>query len=410
MIFNSKRPQVPARRKGMKTRKVRLVPVKRNVAVAVAVKRVKNRLKRLRRGLNNPSLGGSSAYNGNRMRAQLVRGPAMTEAGMCFLKCAFAPPDFSATQVRGIPDNYRGTTLLKQHRINTTLTVSAGTDYYLILMPVPGYAYFTTSVVAGTNILATTAYTGVPYSDFSAMFGTVGTTAGVVTSFRHVSNHIELITTTNEMTWSGTITSWKLPVKINIRQGGSAGDLYAINGFESMNSTNANMYSGASKAGIYAAGYNAGADFEFTNIMENIGTIPTGVMSGVDFGQIVTSAFTGFDNNFETVVVKISGLTTTNTFILKTWSCVEYRAQANSSVYEYQTVSPPLDEKALSVYREVILSLPVAVPSAQNAGFWSRVLSIIKVISGVGSSLPGPYGMVSTGINAIAGGIQQMTM
>ena len=126
MIFNSKRPQVPARRKGMKTRKVRLVPVKRNVAVAVAVKRVKNRLKRLRRGLNNPSLGGSSAYNGNRMRAQLVRGPAMTEAGMCFLKCAFAPPDFSATQVRGIPDNYRGTTLLKQHRINTTLTVSAG--------------------------------------------------------------------------------------------------------------------------------------------------------------------------------------------------------------------------------------------------------------------------------------------
>lgn len=52
----------------------------------------------------------------------------LTNDGLAFLKCAFAPPDFSDTQVRGIPDNYRGKTLLKKHRLTASTTLFATSD------------------------------------------------------------------------------------------------------------------------------------------------------------------------------------------------------------------------------------------------------------------------------------------
>lgn len=381
---------------------------------AVPGKVLKSRLRRLKRRMNRPSLGGSStaSYTG---RPRLIPGPhpALTQAGMAFLKCAFAPPDFSETQVQGIPDMFRGKSLLKKHRLVTTTTFSGGTDYYILLLPIPGFSYFLGTTVAGVAPASTIVFTGVPYADYSALFPAANP-ADIVNSFRFVSNHFEIINQTNQMSWSGAISILKLPVKFVVRPDPSFSDrIFGITGLQSILSTNANQYNGSFFDGGYTGAYNIAPDFEFVSVPENIGNVPLSI-AAYDFGQINVAgrSFTGFDNSMESILIKITGITaaTAVSAMIKTWSCVEYTALDNSSIYEYQTVSPPLDEFALRLYRETAIALPIGVKFSQNADFWKRVLSIIRTLSGAGRFLPGPYGLISSGINTAANGIASLTM
>lgn len=113
----------------------------------------------------NPQLAAKTTATGMRKPGR-VRGPRLTSAGVSFLKCAFAPPDFTSTGVTGIPDNFRGLTLLKKHRYNTTFNCAASNDYYIILPPVPGVAYYSTYVGAGGAIPSTTVFTPTYYTDY----------------------------------------------------------------------------------------------------------------------------------------------------------------------------------------------------------------------------------------------------
>jgi len=93
---------------------------------------------------------------------------------------------------------------------------------------------------------------------------------------------------------------------------------------------------------------------------------------------------------------------------IRTWACVEYRISPSSALYEYSTFSPAYDEMAMRVYRETILSLPVAVPVSMNSDFWNRVLKIVRSLTAYGSLIPGPIGMISTGANIAAGGLTEI--
>lgn len=378
---------------------------------------IQNRLKRLKRGMTRPTLmnsnrpyllGNATSTNPNRPRAVYSSRP-LSQAGMSFLKCAFAPPDFTETQVQGIPDNFRGLTLLKKHRLVNPSSFAPGSDYYILLCPVPGVSYFLATTAAGVPPSATTLWTGVPYSDYQTLFGTsANTTADVVNSFRFVSNHIELICTTNQMSWSGSISSFKLPVKILMKPGG----VLTVTGLQSTLSTNVNQYTGSLFDGVFSGAYNCAPDFEFVPIIEAQpdATVPASPVAGVDFGQLFsgTAGFPGFDNSMESLCIKISGVTTTNSVIFKTWACVEYTALDNSVVYEYQRGSPPEDERALKLYREIALSIPIGVPVRENADFWQRVLRIIRSVSAAGAAMPGSYGAISSGVNALATGISEL--
>ena len=77
---------------------------------------------------------------------------------------------------------------------------------------------------------------------------------------------------------------------------------------------------------------------------------------------------------------------------------------------DYTQVSPQLDAVALRAYREIMLSLPISVTSAENEAFWRRVLTILRAITSVGSRVPGPYGMISGGANAVLSGINTLTL
>jgi hypothetical protein len=80
---------------------------------------------------------GKTAYN--QTIKSMVRGARATisEDGMSFLKCAFAPPDFASSNVRGVPDEYQGRSLVKKHRLVASQTFStANMDYYYLLQVV----------------------------------------------------------------------------------------------------------------------------------------------------------------------------------------------------------------------------------------------------------------------------------
>lgn len=372
---------------------------------------ISKRLKQVKKAANQPIVSrtrsGVPATSDRRGKPSIIRGPRLTQHGMSFLKCAFAPPDFTDTQVSGVPDDFRGLTLLKRHRLTQSVTLAAGNDYYFLLAPMPGFAFFVMTLPTGVAPVATDFFLGTEYSDYLDLFGVDGNSIGdIVSSFRYISNHIELISTTNQMTYSGSISVMKIPIKFAMRGNGR----YTITGLQSVNSSNCSMYTGASIDGVYSGAYNIAPDFEFTPMLEAqpFSRIPEAI-TPADFITLQgVRSVTGFDNNFESVLIRVSGLSTTNTFMVKTWACVEYTALNNSSVYEYQRISPPCDDIAMRIYREVALSLPIAVPVRENSNFWNRVITIIRSITAAGSYVPGPVGMVSGGVNSIIRGLQSI--
>lgn len=346
----------------------------------------------------------------------------LTSEGMSFLKCAFAPPDFASNNVGGVPDDFQGLSLVKRHRLigNLSSLIASNTDVYIILAPVPGYAYFYLTKAAGVLPVATDIFLGVPYADSGSLFSSTTTAADIVSDFRFMSNHIEIIPTVNQMAWTGSIQTMRIKLSQTIRvnygtTGAQAANILGLNGLNAIvNFGNVQQYTSPVINGMYTGAYNSGVNFPFTAVSENSTMLPNilSTASG-DWGALSspgsTGAFAGLDNNFDSIAVKISGMgaTNNNSFIIKTWSCVEYKVVSGSVLYEYQTNSP-CDEYSLKLYREIIKDLPIAVTYSDNENFWTRVLSIIRRASGALSVIPGPYGSIAGGVNAITTGIESL--
>ena len=127
---------------------------------------------------------------------RMLNTPKLSTEGVSFLKCAFAPPDFSVNKISGIPDKYEGNSLVKKHRLIKPETFDAVKDYYFWLAPIPGVAYLKTDVAAGTPLIPSTIWKPVYYSDYDNMFGAEEhgyDSANKVTKFRFASNHIEIV-------------------------------------------------------------------------------------------------------------------------------------------------------------------------------------------------------------------------
>jgi len=349
--------------------------------------------------------------------ASKVANLALTKQEVSFLKCAFAAPDFTGIDVAGVPDQYNGLSLVKKHKSIIPYNFAPLFDYYFILAPVPGIAFFSTSVPVGGPILDTTTFIAFPYSDFGSLFGTVSTAnANTVSKFRFVSNHFELVPTVNQMTWTGNIQVFTVPLALS--QMTTLGDTnsslsWVINGVQGLNSTNSTQYTAPFNLGCFGAAYNRNSTFDFSPIMEAVISVPPN-LSYLSFGAFGTflnaNGIPGFDNNMDSLVIKVSGVSAAESSILKTWACVEYQVLPGSGLYEYMTLSPCYSEQTLRLYREIISSLPVAVTFLDNANFWTRVLDIIKRVSGSLSVVPGPYGLIAGGINAAATGIETLVI
>jgi hypothetical protein len=188
--------------------------------------------------------------------------------------------------------------------------------------------FWSANVANDAGISSSTVFTGTTYTDYSSLFGsTYATTANVVTAFRYISSHFELINTANQTQWGGSITTFKVPIKVGANLGVNGVTNFTVTGLQSVNSTKSQTYCAPFIQGVYTAAYNNSSQFEFSQVPEGIIDIPNTLTSD-SYGQLAPSGgvgFTGFDNSFESVVIRVACPTgSTNSCILRTWACVEY--------------------------------------------------------------------------------------
>lgn len=347
--------------------------------------------------------------------------PKLSQSGIAFLKCAFAAPDFSVDPGKGIPDQFHGRTLSIKDCFTTSLAFAPGEDTYIIVAPVPGYAYFigTSTSVGGPP---PTVWTGVPFPTFETNFGDGTDTQNKFSKFRYASLAAGIYPTSNFMQFSGSIQCWRLDLNLadNIRDAvittGTPNVVQAfvqkrIQGLQGVTTlAPRDNYSESFIKGAYTFGFDKSQDFEWQDFVASDKYIEASTPDANQIQGDGSHKLTGL-GNVNTILYKISTpALAVNTALFRVWNCIELQPDTNSTLFQFSGVSPEHDPIAMEMYSNLKMRFPVAVPCGENAKFWENVLRMIRTISQAGSFIPGPAGLISGGINTIAEAINGMVL
>lgn len=339
----------------------------------------------------------------------------MTKPGLAFLQDAFAPPDFQQLEVYGVPDKYVGKTVTKQHLFSGTVTMDseAGIDTIVLVAPVPGYAYFAAQGAAGAPAASLT-FEGVAFLDAPSDFGNTPDEAAFnYSKFRVVALSTEINIISNPLTTSGSISASRIPMELEPQTVHDGTHLqYLISGNRGIDATLFRAdYIKPSHVGAYSVSIHDQPDWEFKPILTELGQIRS--VDNSDAGFLMTSnglqGITGMGDH-DTLVFRLSGQEPSTKFSIQVWMTVEYQIQPNSALAAFAHASPGEDPIAMHHYRTMAASLPPAVPSRENAGFWNMLSGIVSGAgSFLGKVLPGPFGLIASGVGAAAGLIHGAT-
>jgi len=344
----------------------------------------------------------------------------LSEAGVSFLKCAFASPDFSVDPGKGIPDSFHGRTLGIKDCNTTSLSFTPNTDTYIVIAPVPGYAYFRAEVPIGSD---PTAFIGSVFPTFTTNFGSGADSSNNFSKFRYASLAVGLYPTSNMMQFSGSIQVWR--VDLNLAETIAAGVIAPptsygvvskrIQGLQGVVSlAPRDNFSTSFINGAYTFAFDKTQDFEWQDFCS--GTAFTtahsgGTITGIKHLEYNGTQFLTGLGNVNTIVIKVSTPTAAvNTAILRVWNCLELQPDTQSALFQYSGVSPPHDPLALELYHNLKMQFPVAMPSGENAKFWETVLRAIAQASKIGMLLPGPIGTISGGVNTVANALHGLVL
>lgn len=218
------------------------------------------------------------------------------------------------------------------------------------------------------------------------------------------------------MQFAGSITVWKCPIKLSSVQFPVETDpktsalVHSLVGLDGVLAVGPDNYSESFIKGCFSQSVCNEPDFEFSDILEGIQTLPpvnvtlptSGQPFTLDAGAQTSSGIVGW-GNMDTIVIRVSSPSgAVNSAIIKAWACIEYRPNPSAMLYQFGHDSPPLDELALREYRTIARCLPVAVTAAQNASMWERVKQIIKTTLAVASNIPGPIGIAASGLSGLS--------
>ena len=325
--------------------------------------------------------------------------PRLSKAGINFLKCAFAAPDFSVDPGQGIPDNYEGKALMRKDVYTNTLSFTVDLDTFILVMPTPGVAYWTCTVAIGEFPTQETVWTPVYNASFTTLFGATSNQEvdapvdpverGMnVAKFRYASNVCEITPTSNFTQFAGSITVWKVPITMldSVQTTGEGAaqvstvqkSLVGVEGLKRVSPDNKPF---KFLDGAFSMAVNSQPTWDFSPILSGVTRIPSigqSSLTNTTWGQF-KGDFIGV-GTLESLVFRVSTPTgAVNASIIKVWSCVEYQPSPGSAFYEFAGTTPAVDPTALKLYRDIALKIPVAVTAAENEGFWSdKVVPALK--------------------------------
>lgn len=334
---------------------------------------------------------------------------AMTVEGEKFLKCAFAPFDFQADPGMGIPDEYNGRVIMKKYGRTGGIQAPTGKDLWFLVAPNPGCAYATSVTSPGFPPGAIDAGTDSEHWNLVSYANPVA--ANSASAFRIASNVFELECTSSINLTAGSITVWDVDISLGDHQvvnGTPPPDFYYYKVLKGLNSIISSPPSVAKSfhalKGVYTVAYNHQPDWNFTPMLtgannseglKELLASPGGAASryGIATGPVLVRGW----GDHRTKVIKVSVPTdTTLSFIVRTTQCVEYQVGPDSALYDFSTYSPPHDPVALAEYRKLAKELPLAVPACENAGFWNRVLNVLRLGTSMVKVVPGPIGAAAS--------------
>jgi hypothetical protein len=341
------------------------------------------------------------------------------------LKCAFASPDFSVDPGKGIPDRFRGRTLAIKDCNTTALDFTAGKDTYILVAPVPGYAYFRADVDIGTDPIK---FVGTRFPTFESNFGTGSDTQNKFSKFRYASLAAGIYPTSNMMQFSGSVQVWR--VDLNLAEQLKTGPLGAstpytvdasvvtkrIQGLQGVVSlAPRDNYSNSFIKGAYTFAFDKTEDFQWQDFCAGIQYQQNGgIYSDASVRALQASPANTFLpglGNVNTLVFKISTpVGAINTSVFRVWNCLELQPDTNSTLFQYSGISPNHDPMAIELYTQLKMRFPVAMPCDENAKFWEHVLRLIRTVSAAGMMLPGPYGLLAGGVNTAATALASLVM
>lgn len=365
---------------------------------------------------------------GGRKGRARATGPRMSMAGKSFLECAFAPPDFNVDPGQGIPDSYAGKTLMRKDVLTKSISAPAARDVYYLVAPTPGVAYWTCTIdpSQGTGApTSTTVWSAVEFPGAfgaTSLYGSSGSArASNVDGFRHASLCAGLYPTSNQMTFSGSVQVWKVPlVQASENRATTVNTTPAVvittselvlSGLESTSIVPPENYSHSFIDGVYTVSGNNQPDFPFRSILENYESLPPSAVDAAPrsgmYGRL-DGPYLGYGDT-DAIVIKVSsGANADNSFVLKVWSCLELRVNTSSPLYQYAGASPNHDPVAIEVYRRALAKMPLAVICAENARFWETMVRIIRSVAGAASYVPGPVGVIGTSVGAITDAVSAL--
>jgi len=390
--------------------------------------------------------------------AKAARNPAqsLSKAGIDFLKCAFAAPDFADDQGAGIPIGGDHRVLLKKHRLETTLScagaATTGTCYHYVILPTPGQAVWSANAATGTLPTASTSWTPTSFPD---CFGANGlftnsqaTRSANVDQFRYASLSAEVKDVTSLYTSTGSVLVQKMPIKNaqtlvtqgtvaatgwasgNIVVKYSAGPPVALsfadgagnavtlapnnvtfeyptlNGLEPTGSDFSRAFAGHIRDGAFVRGIRARDDYSFRPVIEGMGALG----SGNQFGALAGD-FLGADDAMEALYIRIDAPPSVTLSVrFRVWACVEYKPLNNSAMYEYSRLAPERDSLALSLYYKYAQQLPIAVIAAENDFSWKRLWDWVKSALTAVSFIPGPVGVAAMAAGALGEAVERLVI
>jgi len=343
---------------------------------------------------------------------------SITENGQGFLKTATSAPDFEATDIEGIPDNYNGPSVIKKDYSFETITADAGKATYIVVTPTAGVSYYTPQLPPNTGVplVDDNVLVGHYFPDATEMFAGVGSVADVANSDqlskgRLMALSCELNCVNNSFNQYGTIAAWKTPLARTLgavdRSGFDISDNLAITGARGLVKValDSQAYVEPVRRGAYSVSMNREEDFAFYPILDDLNQNSdiVATFEGTEKLHFVGCAPV-FDNGFDTIIFRIDVPpgSVNQSFVLKIWKVWEYQPTFNSLLYNFSHLSPDVDEAALALYREMCRNLPVSVPDSQNPDFWGTILQAVDSGSQLLSAVPGPIGAVASGVHSVS--------
>jgi len=355
-----------------------------------------------------------------------------TKDGLNFIRNSTAVPDFTNSLPTGIPDMYGGPAVMKADYLTQSITCAAGNDTYFVFMPTPSVAYWTQSLPIGTVDFSLTTWQAITFPDIRSIYPNIDDTPSAlgppisstqqVVRFRYATLAGELQCCMNETQWSGNIVAWRTPLTLVVDQGtlGVTAPLeFTLNGFDGIATNGLSFSQGANSAvfstplrdGVYSQAMCMDNDFPFVDIRDNVVRNSTCIAPYEQNNGITTStnAQTIFKGpmfgmgTMESIIfrVQVPVGAANQSFLIKSWSSIEYQPAHSSLLHQFAQPSPPYDPGALMMYKNLTDNLPIGVTQAQNANFWDTVLNVGRGIANIVKHVPGPIGLIGQGVEQL---------